>query len=267
MRAERLSARRNAAVILFSGVIAAILLVIVVWWPLVQEYFSTADPSRPIWLQLDWLLLGIFAGMSILILAGADLRRDLWIILVGACGGFVIESWGTNTELWKYYTFERPPLWIIPAWPIASLAIDRLAGLLERLATRGGSRIWKPLHGLTFTAFAALMASFTFPTWNSPLTLAALSLVGALVVTCRDPRGAILQFSAGAGLGYFLELWGTTRACWTYYTLETPPLFAILAHGMAAVAFWRAGQALGSIRQRLGASKADPAEAGSVVAP
>ena len=42
------------------------------------------------------------------------------------------------------------------------------------------------------------------------------------------------------GLGYFLELWGTTRACWTYYTLETPPLFAVLAHGLAAVAFWRA---------------------------
>jgi hypothetical protein len=40
-------------------------------------------------------------------------------------------------------------------------------------------------------------------------------------------------------LGYFLELWGTTRQCWTYYTFETPPLFAVLAHGMAAVAFWR----------------------------
>jgi hypothetical protein len=51
----------------------------------------------------------------------------------------------------------------------------------------------------------------------------------------------VLTFVAGAGLGYFLELWGTTRECWTYYTLETPPLFAVLAHGMAAVIFWRAG--------------------------
>jgi hypothetical protein len=47
------------------------------------------------------------------------------------------------------------------------------------------------------------------------------------------------MFAAGAGLGYFLELWGTTRLCWTYYTQQTPPLFAVLAHGMAAVAFWR----------------------------
>jgi hypothetical protein len=51
----------------------------------------------------------------------------------------------------------------------------------------------------------------------------------------------VLVFIAGTALGYFLELWGTTRECWTYYTGQTPPLFAVLAHGMAAVAFWRAG--------------------------
>ena len=56
-----------------------------------------------------------------------------------------------------------------------------------------------------------------------------------------DQRMAFLVFTAGAGLGYFLELWGTTRECWIYYTGETPPFFAVLAHGMAAVAFWRTG--------------------------
>jgi hypothetical protein len=50
---------------------------------------------------------------------------------------------------------------------------------------------------------------------------------------------AVLIFAAGAGLGYFLERWGTTRECWMYYTHQTPPLFAVLAHGLAAVAFWR----------------------------
>ena len=48
-------------------------------------------------------------------------------------GGLVIEAWGTQTLLWTYYTAERPPLWIIPAWPIASLTIDRLARLADRL--------------------------------------------------------------------------------------------------------------------------------------
>ena len=42
-------------------------------------------------------------------------------------------------------------------------------------------------------------------------------------------------------LGYFLERWGTQTELWTYYTRQTPPLFAVLAHGMAAVAFWRVG--------------------------
>ena len=74
-----------------------------------------------------------------------------------------------------------------------------------------------------------------------------------LILTPTDHRTATLTFLAGAGLGYYLELWGTTRECWTYYTFQKPPLFAVLAHGMAAVAFWRAGlvvkQMFGLLRQ------------------
>jgi hypothetical protein len=72
-----------------------------------------------------------------------------------------------------------------------------------------------------------------------------------LILTPTDHRFAFLTFLAGAGLGYFLEVWGTTRECWTYYTLEKPPLFAVLAHGMAAVAFWRAGLILKTMGQRV----------------
>ena len=38
---------------------------------------------------------------------------------------------------------------------------------------------------------------------------------------------------------YFLELWGTTSECWTYYSETTTPLFTVFAHGMAAVSVWR----------------------------
>ena len=84
------------------------------------------DWNGPWWLYFDWLLVGIFLVMSLLIMAGADLKADGWIVFVGFLGGLVIEGWGTQTEIWWYYTAERPPMWIIPAWPIASLSIDRI---------------------------------------------------------------------------------------------------------------------------------------------
>ena len=82
------------------------------------------------------------------------------------------------------------------------------------------------------------MLFFVWPTLTKTLTILALLMCGLLIYSLQDRRGALLTFLAGAGLGYFLELWGTTRLCWTYYTFETPPFFAVLAHGMAAVAFW-----------------------------
>ena len=83
------------------------------------------------------------------------------------------------------------------------------------------------------------MLFFVSPTFDKSLTILALLIVALFTLTPKDHRLAVLTFLAGSGLGYFLERWGTTRQCWTYYTLETPPLFAVLAHGMAAVAFWR----------------------------
>jgi hypothetical protein len=221
-----------------------VLLIGYVWWPLAQANLALIDWSQPLWGQLDWLLLGNFAVMSLLILIGADLKADVLIVLVGLVGGLVIESWGTQTNLWHYFTLERPPLWIIPAWPIASLSIDRLYRWLQRLLPPSAPQAWPfaVLYGLCFPIFYGLMLVFVWPTFDKSLTLAALGLCALLILTPVDCRAMVLTFVAGAGLGYFLELWGTTRECWTYYTGQTPPLFAVLAHGMAAVAFWRTGQ-------------------------
>ena len=90
-----------------------------------------------------------------------------------------------------------------------------------------------------FVVFYTLMLVFVWPTAGKSFTVMALLLTVFLVLTPTDHRLAVLHFLAGAGLGYFLELWGTTRYCWTYYTGQTPPLFTVLAHGMANVAFWR----------------------------
>lgn len=77
---------------LMSGFIAIVGLIVVVWWPLVVDYFSQIDPNYPVWIQLDWLLLGLFAFMSLIIMAGANIKRDAWIVLIGLCGGLVIEG-------------------------------------------------------------------------------------------------------------------------------------------------------------------------------
>jgi hypothetical protein len=232
--------------ILLGGFFLTIFLIIYVWWPLAEEYLAYVDWNGAWWRYMDWLLLGIFLFMSITIVARANLKTDLLIVVVGICGGLAIESWGTQTNLWHYYTAERPPLWIIPAWPIASLSIDRITRFLDyglgRLPSSVQSReTLQSIYWITFASFLTLMLVFASPTFDKSYTWLALVVCVLLIVTSTDQRFALLTFIAGAGLGYFLELWGTTRECWTYYTYQTPPLFAVLAHGMAAVAFWRAG--------------------------
>jgi len=246
--------------ILLGGFFVTCILIVYIWWPLAEEAIAYVDWKGPWWRYMDWLLLGIFGFMSLTIIARANLKTDLLIVFVGMCGGLAIESWGTQTNLWHYYTAERPPLWIIPAWPIASLSIDRITRLLDfglrRLPSLVQSReILQSVYWLTFASFLSLMLVFVAPTFDKSYTWLSLILCTLLILTPTDYRFALLTFIAGAGLGYFLELWGTTRECWIYYTLQKPPLFAVLAHGMAAVAFWRAGLVVKTVWGRFGFSK------------
>lgn len=241
--------------VLLGGFLVTIFLIVYIWWPLAEEYLAYVDWNGRWWLYMDWLLLGVFLFMSITIVARANLKTDVLIIFVGICGGLAIESWGTQTNLWHYYTAERPPLWIIPAWPIASLSIDRIARFLNSLTeckATALSSLFIILYWITFASFLILMLVFVSPTFDKSYTWLALTLCTLLIVTPTNHRFALLTFIAGAGLGYFLELWGTTRECWVYYTFQKPPLFAVLAHGMAAVAFWRAGLLVRMVWGKLG---------------
>jgi hypothetical protein len=260
--------------VLLGGFFLIVILIVYIWWPLAQEVLAYINWSGGQWWHyMDWLLLGVFLFMSLTIVAHADLRRDVLIVFVATVGGLVIESWGTQTNLWFYYTAERPPLWIIPAWPIATLSIDRITRLFNFLATKSTKRheartieaVFKVLYWLIFLGFYGLMLYFVAPTFNKSFTLMALLLCALLIATPTDYRMAVLIFLAGSALGYFLERWGTTRQCWTYYTYQTPPFFAVLAHGMAAVSFWRAGlvvrlvweKTLGRLFARRAASEAE----------
>jgi hypothetical protein len=249
--------------ILLGGFLVTILLIIYVWWPLAEEYLAYVDWNGEWWRYIDWLLIGIFGFMSVTIITHANIKKDLLIIFVGTCGGLAIESWGTQTNLWFYYTDERPPLWIIPAWPIASLSIDRITRFLDWIIQRFSKRpsptnlqsLISIVYWLIFVSFLSLMLVFIAPTFDKSYTWFSFGLCILLILTPTDHRFALLTFIAGSGLGYYLELWGTTRECWTYYTFQTPPLFAVLAHGMAAVTFWRAGLILKIVGNRFTRNK------------
>lgn len=178
----------------------------------------------------------------------------------------MIEAWGTQTNLWHCYTSERPPLWIVPAWPIARLSIDRISRAfdlwLHRLFARfhgagiGASALARSMnfnnrYWITVAGCMPFMLPFVAPTLDKPCTVFAILPCVLLIVSPTDYRRTVLVFAAGVTLGYFLEIWRTTRECWTYYTLQTPPRFAVLARGMAAVAFWRTGLLLNLVRRRV----------------
>lgn len=229
----------GSSTLFLSVILSVIALVIIVWWPLVEDYARYFDPRFPLWMQIDWLLVGIFLFMSILITIGADLRKDALLVVVGLVGGFLIESWGTHTGLWSYYTGEKPPLWILPAWPIATLAIARMVRFAGLIRLRISGHLLKITYAIIFTGFTIYMVAFTSPTLSHPYTLMALCGVLLITISSQDRHYDLLTFVCGAALGYFLENWGTTRECWTYYSLQKPPFFAVLAHGLASVAFWR----------------------------
>ena len=216
--------------------------------------------------QMDWLLAGTWVAMAALLTWNVLPRRDLLLFAVGAVGGGVIEWWGTNTRLWSYFTAERPPLWILPAWPIAALSIDRMARLAERLlggfeARRGRSlelRSLKAAYYVVVPVFVVSLLLFIRPSLDQLASRVVLAIVLLVTFVRPEPRRDLLLFAAGSLLGVFLEYWGTSRECWTYYTHQVPPPVAIFAHGFASIAFARgydlAEAVLGSALQTLSAS-------------
>ncbi len=118
-------------------------------------------------------------------------------------------------------------------------------GLVDLVEGRFGwnlgsdSRFVRAFYLLIYVSFLGLMVSFVLPTLDKSFTWLALLVTLMVLILPVDRRLSLLTFISGSALGYFLERWGTTRLCWTYYTLEQPPVFAVFAHGIAAVAFWR----------------------------
>lgn len=202
---------------------------------------------------VDALLLGTWLWMAAMWCWRVTPRWDLLLVGTGLAGGGVIEWWGTNTGLWTYFTRERPPLWILPAWPIAAVSIDRMglfyAAAFERIERRTGpvpERAFRVAYWVLIPAFVVGMTYFLWPSLAEPASWVVMLIMLATTLTPRDTRADVLLFLAGSSLGVFLEYWGTSRQCWTYYTYQVPPPIAVFAHGFAALAFNRVAMAIAS---------------------
>lgn len=213
-----------------GGVVIVAVSVALGWWELV-------DLDQP----FDGLLAGLWLFMTVALSWRFQPRRDFVLVAIGACGGFLIEWWGTTTELWTYFTNERPPLWIIPAWPVAALATERLAYVMHRAFPNGLPWLWRAAW-LGLPVFIGFMLRFMAPSWQITSSHVVLGIMLGVVASTRGARRDVTLFVMGTALGWFLEYWGTTRECWTYYTHETPPWVTAFAHGFASVAFGRAAR-------------------------
>lgn len=254
--ALRLLARIPRASLVAIGAVAVLASAVAIIW---RDLIDIHQPFDP-------LLAGLWVGMTLVLAWRIRPRRDVVLVFSALCGGFLIEWWGTTTELWTYFTGERPPLWIIPAWPVAALATDRLTMMAERVLPTRGTWRWRVLYFASLLAFVVAMVGFMRPSFAIASSKVVLVIMAVVTVTATSCRRDLALFVAGSALGWLLEYWGTTRNCWTYYTHQTPPLVTAFAHGFASVAFARATEAIlwGSKQLGVGAKRTagDPVRSG-----
>ncbi|MBI5596696.1 MAG: hypothetical protein HY928_11450 [Elusimicrobia bacterium] len=167
---------------------------------------------------------GLFAGILLYTLRvipeRADLRKDALRVALGFAAGYLAEAWGTRLGLWRYYTRETPPLWIVPAWPLGALVIERTAARWAPALSRLPAAAGRGLHALAILLVLSTFLLMAGPAIGHPATWAALAVVfWALFwrISARD----LPVLAAGAFCVLFADTWGTTNNCWRYW-LQRP---------------------------------------------
>jgi hypothetical protein len=101
----------------------------------------------PLLRAVDWrgrldlhFLAGLLAGAA-LIAYRFDLRRAFALYLCGMLLGGLYETLGTQMGEWAYITGEQPPLWIVPLWGLAAVAMTSLAEILRVCVRKAVGRI------------------------------------------------------------------------------------------------------------------------------
>ncbi|RZA05110.1 MAG: hypothetical protein EOP11_13560 [Proteobacteria bacterium] len=240
----------NRASFLTIGALVLVILTLILKWPhLAAAEWNAVAKHADWWRHADWLLLGLGLFFVFCTAFDAHPRLDLSTVVAGMVGGAIIEVWGTRAGVWYYYTGERPPLWILPAWGMSALSNERLQRILMaylpaswREEMLSGAEGHPAIRRLYFAIMGALTLFFLW--WVRdflihPATLLVLALIVSALISGKYPAYGLSLFFTGAMLGILLEIWGTTRHCWNYYDGKTPSPFPIFGHGIAAICFWK----------------------------
>lgn len=96
---------------------------------------------------VDWkgvidihLIAGILVACS-LILLDFDLLQVFVFYICGMLLGGLYETLGTQWGEWRYITGETPPLWIVPLWGFAAVAMVKLASGLKNFVVSGFKKV------------------------------------------------------------------------------------------------------------------------------
>lgn len=79
-------------------------------------------------ITLDTTGLLILVAIIVLSAVWGKPRRDIFVFISGALIGFLVEWYGITREIWSYpHGQQLPPLLMIIAWGLVSLAVVHLA--------------------------------------------------------------------------------------------------------------------------------------------
>lgn len=242
--------RRNA--LLFAAAAGLIAITAAARWDLFLGAYAATTSGLAAGGRRRWKLLFEVALFGAILLhtlkvvpRGADPKRDFLRAAIAFAAGWLAEAWGTRLGLWRYYTRETPPLWIVPAWALGAVVVRRTAdGWASALSAWGGRRA---AHYVVGTFMYAVIVAFSWPTVTHPATLAVLAACAAALLWRASPEADLPVLLAGAVCVLFADTWGTTNNCWRYW-LQRPYGTPGLAAGVVFGASFDTVVVLGSLK-------------------
>lgn len=219
---------KKRAALLFGAAAALMAATAALRWDLFVGAFAATAAGLAAGGARRWKLVAeivLFAAILVhtlrVVPRGADPRRDFLRAGLALLAGWLAEAWGTRLGLWRYYTHETPPLWIVPAWALGAVVVRRTADGWEEAVAAAAEGPRRAAHTAVGLTMFCVIAAFSWPTAADPATMGVLACCAAALLWRADARADLPVLLAGAVCVLFADTWGTTNNCWRYW-LQRP---------------------------------------------